>query len=211
MSPSLDPLQLSPSRIRIGLSNRLHVPVLKMNGLSFPLWHYRRLKAIEKTGLFLDSYSTMLMLAEMVQEWQHYLPPFSLEGKTVLDVGAGCGETAWFFLEHGARKVICIERDPARVAILRKNKDSGVLKAIEICPGKFTPQFLELPHDYAKFDIEGYECGLLPIAIAGRLGPTVIETHNGWITEQFEGRGFRRVFTRGEELPFSYVCNWEDS
>jgi len=38
---------------------------------------------------------------------KHYLPI----GQTVLDVGAGCGETALFYLKHGAQRVICIEAD----------------------------------------------------------------------------------------------------
>src|SRR5689334_6249284 len=32
-------------------------------------------------------------------------------GKYVLDIGAGNGETCQFFLNHGAKRVICIEPD----------------------------------------------------------------------------------------------------
>ena len=36
---------------------------------------------------------------------------FLVRGKTVLDVGAGCGETAFFYRLYGAKKVVAIEAD----------------------------------------------------------------------------------------------------
>src|SRR5437867_10380800 len=33
-----------------------------------------------------------------------YLPPDGVEGKIVVDMGAGCGETAQFYLLHGAKQ-----------------------------------------------------------------------------------------------------------
>jgi len=36
---------------------------------------------------------------------EHYLPV----RRNVLDIGAGCGETAFFYLQHGADEVCCIE------------------------------------------------------------------------------------------------------
>jgi predicted nicotinamide N-methyase len=59
------------------------------------------------------------------REWQSwkswYLPPWSLKGKTVLDVGAGCGETALFYYLHGASRVIAIEPQSSLTHLLRKN------------------------------------------------------------------------------------------
>jgi len=40
---------------------------------------------------------------------------------TVVDVGAGCGESALFFLNHGAEKVVCVEGNPECLANLVKN------------------------------------------------------------------------------------------
>ncbi len=49
-----------------------------------------------------------LTLEQELELWHRaYLPV----GKTVLDLGAGCGETAQFYLNHGAEKVISIEAD----------------------------------------------------------------------------------------------------
>lgn len=39
---------------------------------------------------------------------EHYS---NVEGKGVLDVGGGCGETAFFFLMHGARSVFSFEQN----------------------------------------------------------------------------------------------------
>lgn len=48
----------------------------------------------------------------MLKEWdvwkKHYITPFPLKGKTVLDIGAGSSETALLCL-HGASKVIAME------------------------------------------------------------------------------------------------------
>jgi hypothetical protein len=42
---------------------------------------------------------------------RNYLPV----GKSVLDIGAGDGETCQFYLNHGAEHVICIEPDASRL------------------------------------------------------------------------------------------------
>ena len=91
------------------------------------------------------------MLSGELETWHRvYLPV----GDTVLDVGAGCGETALLYLNHGAKKVICIECDPEALKHLRKNfsSDDRVL-------------IVNVRIDSIKIDIEGSEDGL------------VIETH----------------------------------
>ncbi|HXW79000.1 MAG TPA: hypothetical protein VEJ84_05850 [Acidimicrobiales bacterium] len=54
-------------------------------------------------------------------DWWHkdYLPV--PQGGTVLDVGAGCGETVEFYLRHGAGHVIAVEGDPDAIPLLRQN------------------------------------------------------------------------------------------
>src|SRR6059036_536600 len=52
---------------------------------------------------------------------QWYLPPDGVEGKTVVDMGAGCGETAQFYLLHGAKHVIAIESETHFVDFLKHN------------------------------------------------------------------------------------------
>ena len=51
-------------------------------------------------------------------EWhKDYLPVHG----TVLDIGAGCGETALFYLAHGAERVVCVEGDREALECLQKN------------------------------------------------------------------------------------------
>jgi SAM-dependent methyltransferase len=94
------------------------------------------------------------MLEEELDDWHRiYVPPkpkhdFGREllGQTVLDAGAGCGETAQFFLLHGAAHVVCIEGSPDAVDHLRRNFGSNPKVTI-------VPRFV----DFTKLDIEGSE------------------------------------------------------
>ncbi len=94
-----------------------------------------------------------------------YLPV----GKTVLDLGAGCGETAFFYLNHGADHVICVESDPEAVVHLRRN--FGGDSRVTILPFHI---------DSVKMDVEGSENGMVlethfPVKFKSvrRLGPDV--------------------------------------
>ena len=69
---------------------------------------------------------------------------------TVLDVGAGSGETALFYLKHGADHVVCIECDPAALDNLRQN--FGHEPRVTIIPVRI---------DNIKIDIEGSEEGMV--------------------------------------------------
>lgn len=44
-----------------------------------------------------------------------------VEGRTVVDIGADCGSSAWYFLQKGATKVICYEADEDQYQELIKN------------------------------------------------------------------------------------------
>ncbi len=91
------------------------------------------------------------MLRTELAVWHKaYLPV----GRTVLDLGAGCGETAQFYLNHGAEKVICIEPNPECLRLLHQNFDGD--DRIHIVNAKI---------DSIKCDIEGSEKDM------------VIETH----------------------------------
>ncbi len=177
-------------KLKIRLSKRKHLPVIVLGARTYPIWHYKKAKAIEKTGLELDSWAQDIFL-ELPEFEKYYLPPFSLKGKTVLDIGACCGETAWFYLKHGAEKVICIEPDPGRVKMIEKNKESLGLN-IEVIADFFRPEHLELNHDFVKCDIEGYEVLLLPYA--RKMKPCVLEVHTWLIRKQFEKEGFHVIY-----------------
>jgi hypothetical protein len=185
--------------VKIGLSRRKHLPVLKIGNCTFAIWDYKKVRSIEKTGLKLDDWGVAVM-NELSDFEEHYLPPFPLKGKTVLDIGACCGETAWFFLKHGADKVICIESNPARAKLIEDNKKNLKLN-IEVIHDVFRIKYLSLPHDFVKCDIESYEIDLIPHLKT--MKPCVVEIHGPWIKDQFEKNGFHAItqMTRG-----SLVC-----
>lgn len=92
--------------------------------------------------LKLDDYHRAVLEKELVKWHKTYLPPHR-GMKVVLDVGAGNGETAQFFLNHGAELVICIDPE---VKLLRENfsNDPRVI-IIQAAP------------DFLKIDGEGCE------------------------------------------------------
>lgn len=95
--------------------------------------------------LALLPYHRDLLIRELEEWHDDYLPATG----TVLDIGAGCGETALFYLNHGAARVIAIEGDPEAFVNLHRNfgADHRV-----VC------LFAHL--DNVKLDIEGAELGL---------------------------------------------------
>ena len=63
-----------------------------------------------KTKLYCDIHGGQSFIREC-PHWEEWYLPSSLSGKKVLDVGARWGDTAAFFMKHGASKVIMIEAD----------------------------------------------------------------------------------------------------
>jgi len=112
-----------PFNISLGLSKRKKAPVLYFLGKSFfPhqllrfLTLIKQLKVIYKDqeSITIELYAQRIRLLHnfffiFVDEWKtwekYYLPPFPLYRKTVLDVSAGCGETAFFYILYGAKKL----------------------------------------------------------------------------------------------------------
>lgn len=88
-----------------------------------------------------------IILENELNEWHRiYLP---LKPGTVLDVGAGCGETARFYLLHGAHKVIAIEGSSVAFSLLKANFYGD---------RRVVPVFGQIGS--IKIDIEGSEDGL---------------------------------------------------
>jgi hypothetical protein len=177
--------------MKIALTKRKHVPMLKVAGVDwfFPFWKYKTAKYVESTGLHLDSIAAAVLVRELPRG--HYLPPFSLEGKTVLDIGACCGETAWYYLQQGAKKVTAIECDTKRLVILKDNiKRLGL--NIDVVAEPFAVSHLtDFDYDFIKCDVEGYEMLLLESKL--KLKPCIVEVHNRWIKDQFEKAGFKPI------------------
>ena len=185
-------------RPSLGISPKRHVPALYIGkrGL-FPheyiriAWQMRDWK-IQRKGA--DSYLishgndslilTGARVGAVICEWKqwekHYLPEFSLDGKTILDVGAGCGETAYLYFQHGAKRVIAIEIDPVQVEVLKRNSDlnswNNETRELKIIPRAFELQDLSREKfDFAKIDIEGGEADLLKLDEISF--PLVMEAH----------------------------------
>jgi len=182
----------------VGISPKRHVPALYIGkrGL-FPheylriAWQMRDWN-LERQGT--DSYlarhgndSLVLNEARMTSvicewsQWQnYYLPQFNLRGKTVLDIGAGCGETAYFYFQNGAANVIAIEMDPSEVELLKRNAElngwNSNGRIIKIIPRAFELDDIRREKfDFVKIDIEGGEAELLKL---NRIDfPLIMEVH----------------------------------
>jgi hypothetical protein len=131
----------------------------------------------------------------MLYEWKTYTTcyaprGFDFHGKTVLDVGAGEGETLELYRLMGAKRFICVEPDPLRAARLRENSSRNGWDA-EIHEEPFSPKFLEREFDFMKMDCEGCERILIGTPMAF---PCVLETHGSSTTEAFlKMKGFSVV------------------
>lgn len=155
----------------------MKIPFSRSIGLAFSFatfprdWHF--------------SYGRKVMIIAEKNMWKTMYLPIPVEGKTVLDVGAGEGESAWFFLEHGAKKVICVEPDKEAFEVLEMNAK----KHREIVPvhKRFTPDDLLLSHDFMKMDVEGYEEELLEYSL---LKPAIIEVHGLQLRDKFARQGY---------------------
>jgi len=132
------------------------------------------------------------------REWQAwkswYLPPWSLGGKTVLDVGAGCGETSLFYYYHGAKKVIAVEPQASLTPLLKTNMVRNNWN-MEIVEGPFQPSMLEWDFDFMKMDGEGCEDLLLN---ADRLPACAIEVHAEAVLDRLKGRFELKVLPQKE-------------
>ena len=124
---------------------------------------------------------TLFHLYTAVRGWdtmwpRYYLPNFDLSGKTVFDVGAGCGESAYFYFLHGASKVVAIE--PNAFGFLEVNAKANDWN-IEILPRRFQlDDLLHIECDFVKMDCEGGEAELLKLDTDRFPHPGIIEVHN---------------------------------
>ena len=125
------------------------------------------------------------VILDETKDWLKNYLPVTVHGKTVLDVGAGAGESARFFLLHGASKVICIEPNPVPFCDLKINARHHNIVAVN---DFFRLMHLEIPFDFAKIDVEGYEEMLLGVAVKR---PMVVEVHSVPLAERFRVAGWR--------------------
>lgn len=157
------------------------------------------------SNLTLDSDAFFYMVTEGI-EWDWiYIPEGGLNGKTVLDLGACCGETAWLFFRHGAKKVICIEPNPNRWSLISYNGWKNGWN-IENYNRKFQFSDLDIPRDFTKANIEGYEA--LFLQRPDKLGPMVLDVHDWYLVEKFKEIGFHCITQPSQSIGQCYMRNF---
>jgi hypothetical protein len=141
------------------------------------------------------------MIKTETSDWEKHYLPVDLRGKVVLDIGAGEGETAMFFLKHGASKVVCVESCPDAYTYLAVNQRNHPHRITAI-NSKFQISQLNIAHDFLKMDIEGYEEVLLGVKL---VTPAAVEVHGLQLSDKFEAAGWR-IKPMNEECEKGYGC-----
>jgi SAM-dependent methyltransferase len=202
----------------------MKIPVIKFCGRRYYPWHITALlkdfrKDMSRYLFCADGVQIKLkheyatLLNEEWTLWQEaYLPPSGLEGKTVLDVGAGCGETALLFFLNGAKNVICVEPNKDAATLLSSNgKENGW--QIEIFNEAFRLNHIryavEKGASLMKIDCEGGEEALLRMEKLPQL-LSVIEVHTPRLKELFLRKfdNLRCYHTYQGKQEISILRNW---
>ncbi len=198
---------------RLKFSRKKHIPMLVLFGFEAYPWQINNLihmmrgrvagKDLIQVRLFgfdvnlVRNYFDMIM--GELSLWEQFYAPVALKGRTVLDVGAGTGETAAFYFSKGAKKVVAIEPNPLAFNLLKENTkmNSWNLDSIN---DVFRLEHLSIPHDFLKIDCEGGETILFNYE--GSLGPCVIESHSTGTTRELMSRfHFSSIISTRTERP----------
>lgn len=198
-----------PSRLRFRRGRRIRIPTPTftlltqdfrlISFLNYYIRHFRALvqwKLLEeeddyfvvKKGddiLCLTAYYWNMMIVEDELWHKCYLPSFSLKGKTVLDVGSGCGETVRLFHKAGASRIVAIEPNEEACALLQKNSVLNGWKTEVVNDAFRLEHYYRYNYDYMKMDGEGCEAMLLQL---DKLIPCIVEAHSTQIAEKLEKR-----------------------
>jgi len=130
----------------------------------------------------------------------------SFKDKSILDLGADYGSTAYYFLRRGANKVIAVEGDSQLASKLKlhfQNDDKVItIKDFIDSPKKIEKLISEHHPSLIKVDIEGNEKNILGINNIKQVNEWLIEAHSNelyhalstFLTEQdFHVRSFNYV------------------
>lgn len=133
-----------------------------------------------------DKFHKDMIVAEY-DEWLKTYGALPINNNTILDIGAGEGETALFFKYHNAQQVIAVEPNKEFFSYLKVNAEKNNFLAIN---EKISLPLLRqyMPHvDAIKCDIEGYEELLLNCNI---VKPIVLELHGLPLIEKFKQQNY---------------------
>lgn len=120
-------------------------------------------------------------------------------GKVVLDIGADEGSTAVYFLLHGAKQVVCSEKNPAMVKALQEyaaGEPRVVVQPAMESAAQVEGWLRAFAPEVAKVDVEGAEVVLWDVVPEALRMPAVwvIETHSRHIHANtmalFSGLGY---------------------
>jgi hypothetical protein len=115
-----------------------------------------------------------------------------VKDKIVLDVGSRNFDSAEVFLNYGAKKILCVERDFYEVPNFLKDK-------VVYYRESFNPEkHLFLDYDVCKIDIEGYEILCIPFFKA--MKKTICEVHNVYMIETFLKHSWKIYFKHSNSL-----------
>lgn len=113
------------------------------------------------------------------EDYAHHWP-IEVKGKTVIDIGADYGSTAFYFMKKGALRVVCVEGNPALFKHLQANMrflPNCVAVYKHLLSASDFADVLQYPAEIVKVDVEGAEKHLLNV------DPTVLQQHYEWIME----------------------------
>lgn len=134
----------------------------------------------------LKNYHARALIGELrAWEWV-YVPKDGVKGKTVLSIGAGCGEDDWWFRAHGAKKVVAIDSDPEASRLHRLNADRNGWDSEVICKA-VEPSDFDISHDFLKVDAEQAGDAAL-LAYDSDLGPCRMELHPTLTSYEMSGK-----------------------
>ena len=126
------------------------------------------------------------MLESELALWHRAYLPIP-DNATVLDLGAGCGETAFFYLRHGANKVIAVESNRECFDNIKHNfgSSTNVVAMNEAV-------------NHIKCDIEGSENGMViethfPFKLRKLERPTAVRHVWLWRIEKDWGNLFKKA------------------
>lgn len=163
-----------------GVKIMIHLPFQRTVGLQVKKYF------LYKSDGWIFSKGRKEMFIGEYSSWKKWYLPVDIKGLTILDIGAGEGESARFFLDHGAKKVICIECDDFAFKNLELNSKGKPIK----CYHKFF-ELSDLNHkfDFIKMDIEGGEKDLLKLNERLHI-PLVMEVHGIELAKQLYKKGY---------------------